>query len=168
MRRFIVVGAVLATIFISGCSGSGHQSNEGQSTATSSRTVQVVPGFNGGCKEGFTVWTQNQFSAADGGYGALVRDTLSAVGQYAGLGGNVKLTATGWFDTGRSLYPNNPAGIRGEVWYYIPQLPNGGAGWVADAGVRAVQTTPAPGNRSSDYSQATQAAPMPQGCKLTR
>ena len=167
MRRFVVVGLALTAIFVSGCSGNGHRSNEGQSTSAAPHSTQVVTGYGGGCKEGFTVWTQNQFSTADGGYGSLVRSTLSAVGQHAGLSGNDKLTATGWFDTGESLYPDNPAGIRGEVWYYIPQLPNGGAGWVADAGVRAVQTEPAPGNRDSDYHQAAQAAPKPQECQLT-
>lgn len=168
MRRLIVAGAVLAAIFMSGCSGTGRQNNGGQSTTTASHPAQVVPGFSGGCKEGFAIWTQNQFSAADGGYGTLVRNTLSATGHHAGLDGNIKLAATGWFDTGTPLYPSNPAGIRGEVWYYIPLLPSGGAGWVADAGVRAVQTTPSSDNRSSDYNQATQAAPMPQECKLTR
>jgi len=88
---------------------------------------------------------------------------VDAPGQHAGLDGNNKLHATGWLDTGVLIYPNNPAGIQGKVWYYIPKL----AGWVSDAGVRAVQTTPAPGNRDIDYDQATQAAPKPPECKLT-
>jgi len=167
MRRPVIVGLALTTLLMSGCSGAGHQSNDGQNTSATSSPAQVVPDYGGGCKEGFTIWTQKQFSAPDGGYGTLVRSTLNATGQHAGLSGNDKLTATGWFDTGESLYPSNPAGIRGEIWYYIPQLPNGGAGWVPDAGVRAVQTKPAPGNRDSDYDQASQAAPKPQKCKLT-
>lgn len=168
MRRFVIVGAALTAIIASGCSGSGHQNNEGQDTSAASPTTQVAPGYSGGCEEGFTIWTQNQFTSADGGYGALVRSTLDATGQRAGLSGNDKLIATGWFDTGESLYPDNPAGIRGEVWYYIPHLPNGGAGWVADAGVRAVQTERSSDNRDSDYNQATQAAPKPKECQLTR
>jgi hypothetical protein len=151
---------------MSGCSSSSKLVPQNTSATTSS-PVAVVPGYSGGCKEGFTIWTQNQFSAAGGGYGSLVHSTLSTPGQHAGLNGNNKLTATGWFNTGESVYPDNPAGIRGEVWYYIPQLPNGGAGWVSDAGVRAVQTSPAPSNRSSDYHQETQEAPQPEQCKLT-
>jgi len=167
MRRFAAVGIALTAILASGCSGNGHQSDKEQTARATPQLTQVVPGYSGGCENGFTIWTQKQFSTTDGGYGALVRSTLSVTGHHAGLSGNDKLTAIGWFDTGESLYPTNPSGIRGEVWYYIPQLPNGEAGWVADAGVRAVQTSPAPGNRDSDYDQATQAAPKPQECKLT-
>lgn len=168
MRRSVVVGATLTAIILSGCSGTGQQGNEERSASTTVPShTGAAPGYKGGCKKGFTVWTQNQFTAADGGYGTLVRSTLDDSAQHAGLTGNNHLTATGWFDTGESLYPNNPAGIRGEVWYYIPELPNGGAGWVPDAGVRAVQTRPAPGNRDSYYNQEAQAAPKPQECKLT-
>lgn len=168
MRRSVAVGAILAAIILSGCSGIGHQSNEERNTSTAAPNhTELVPDYKGGCEKGFAVWTQNQFTAADGGYGTLVRSTLDDGAQPAGLNGNDRLTATGWFDSGESLYPNNPAGIRGEVWYYIPQLPNGGAGWVSDAGVRAIRTRPAPGNRDSDYNQKTQAAPKPQECKLT-
>lgn len=171
MRRSVAVGLTLTAIFLAGCSGwsqTGQQNNEGGSNSTTAPiSVGVAPGYKGGCEKGFTVWTQNQFTATDGGYGTLVRGTLDDGAQPAGLSGNDKLTAAGWFDSGESLYPNNPTGIRGEVWYYIPQLPNGGAGWVSDAGVRAVQTKPAPGNRDSDYNEKTQAAPKPQECKLT-
>ena len=168
MRRLVAVGVLLTAGFVSGCSSVHHSSKEEGKDSTTPAIAQVVPGYSGGCKEGFTVWTQNQFSAADGGYGTLVRSALGATGQHVGLSGNNKLTVVGWFDSGEPLYTDNPAGIRGEVWYYIPQLPNGGAGWVPDAGVRAVMTTPAPGNLDSKYDQATQAAPKPNECKLTR
>lgn len=171
MRRSMVVGLALTTIILSGCSSTnqtGQQNNKERSTpATTLSPAGATPGYRGGCEKGFTVWTQNQFSATDGGYGTLVRSTLSDSAQPAGLGGNNKLIATGWFDTGEALYLNNPAGIRGEVWYYIPQLPNGGSGWVSDVGVRAIQTQPSLGNRDSDYDQEAQAAPKPQECKLT-
>lgn len=168
MRRSAAVGVTLAAIILSGCSSTGHQSNEERNTSSAAPShAGLAPGYKGGCENGFTIWTQNQFTAADGGYGTLVRSTLDDSAQAAGLSGNNHLTATGWFDTGESLYPGNPAGIRGDVWYYIPELPNGGAGWVPDAGVRAVQTKPAPGNHDSDYDEKTQAAPKPQECKLT-
>lgn len=155
MRQFVAVGAILTAIFVSSCS--------------SEHPGKVVPGYSGGCEKGFDILTQNQFAAGDGGYGALVyihppvNGNDPVHGQHAGLNGNNKLHATGWLDTGVLIYPNNPAGIQGKVWYYIPKL----AGWVSDAGVRAVQTTPAPGNLDGGYDQATQAAPKPQKCKLT-
>lgn len=177
MRRFAVMGVTLMAIFMSGCSGSNEseQQHDDKQEVSSGLPVsrstepndQLVPGYSGGCEAGFTVWTQRQFTGVNGGYGALVRSALSATGQSAGLAGNDKLQATGWFKTGELLYPDNPARIRGEVWYYIPQLPNGGAGWVADAGVRAVKTKPAPNDRADSYKPKTQAAPQPPECKLT-
>lgn len=165
MRQLAVVGVVLTAIFMSGCSNSEKSDNRQEASPTTS--TEVVPGYGGGCKTGFTIWTQNQFTGADGGYGALVRSALSdPSGHSAGLFGNNKLLATGWLKTEKMLYENNPVGIRGEVWYYIPQLPNGGAGWVADAGVRAVETEPAPGDESS-YFTPDQTAPQPSECKLT-
>lgn len=91
---------------------------------------------------------------------------LDGKGESVGLRGNDKLTAVGWVRTEQVFYPNNPAGIRGEVWYYVPHLPDGGSGWISDAGVRAVETEPAPGNRDEFYDPVTQAAPQPVECEL--
>ncbi len=175
MRRSVVVGVIFTAIFMSGCSGSSeseqrnNKEQEAVTPSTSAKTAtEIVPGYTGGCKKGFTIYSQNQFTGSNGGYGALVRRTLDAKAESAGLGGGDELEATGWFVTGELIYPDNPAGIRGEVWYYVPDLPNGGAGWVADAGVRAVKTTPAPGDDASFYKPKTQAAPQPPECELKR
>ena len=173
MRRHMVVGVISTTLFMSGSSGSddaGQQSNKTEEATSTqkSTSAQLVPGFRGGCKTGFTVFSQKQFTGDGGGYGALVRDTLDSTGRGAGLLGNDKLTAVGWFTTGELLYPKNPEGIRGETWYFIQHLPNGGSGWVADAGVRAVETVPAPGNGSRYYSPEIEAPPKPHECELSK
>lgn len=161
--------AVLLAVVLTGCTSSGQEEDGGLGTNPSDNqaTESLVPGYDGGCEKGFAIWSQNQFTGANGGYGALVRSTLDSVGQSAGLLGNDELTAIGWYKTGELIYPDNPPGIRGEVWYFIPELPNGGSGWVADAGVRAVETDPAPGDRAKFYKPDIQAAPQSPECELS-
>lgn len=184
MRRFEVVGIVLTALFISGCSSSDEletQSSESKEASNAEPTTSPleteqsvtpaanpIPGFTGGCA-GFDIWTQNQFQAPDGGYGTKVRSNIVGQPLAEGLPGNQPLRAVGWFDVGYPLpfpYSVNPPGLRGEVWYYIPDLNNATGGWVADAGVRAVETEPAPGNADRFYDPNTQAAPKPPECKL--
>lgn len=180
MRQYMVVGVIFTTLFMSGCSGSQDpepQSNETQEATTmpSDDTTDVtplenpVPGFNGSC-EGFDIFAQNQFSAEDGGYGAKVRSSIDGQVLAEGILGNTPLRAVGWYDTGQILpaYTDNPEGIQGQVWYYVPDLNNAQGGWVADVGIRAVKTRHAPGNADSSYIPDTQAPPKPPECELTR
>lgn len=163
MRPIAVVGLVLATLLLASCSGSGKPE---QPTTTEGVTMsnELVPGYMGGCKEGFTLYSQNQFSI-DGGYGTKIRRTLDSKGEGAGLFGNDKLRAFGWTRTQHMFYHDNPEGLRGEVWYYV-RLPDGSFAWVPDAGVRAVKTEHAPNDLDEYFRPETQAAPQPPECEL--
>ena len=175
MRLMIVVGtAMLATVQLTGCSSSGEPGPQPTTTEVSV-SDEVVPGYTGGCKEGFTLYVQNQFSVAKGVYGTLIRRSLDFVNTRAesvGLKPNDELRAIGWTNVGDAFnkdhpdYARNPVGLRAEVWFYVLELP-GGPGWVPDAGVRAVPTTPAPGDEDKYFDPATQAAPQSPECELS-
>lgn len=162
MRHWIAaVSVLLAAFFLTSCSGS---SEPGQQATTERDTTngELVPGYTGGCKDGFVIFSQNQFDP----HGTLVRRTLDTKGGDAGLGGNDELRAVGWVKTGQIFYPENPEGLRGEVWFFVPNLPNGDSGWVSDAGVRAVKTDPAPNNEDKYFDPGTQAVPQNPACEL--
>src|SRR6478672_2484373 len=171
MRLVQVAGVISAAIFVSGCSASNDaepRSNETEeatqsATPTATPTVETsvepvdnpIPGFmyklGESCK-GFEVWTQKQFEAPGGGYGAKVRADIDGLPLAEGIPGNRLLIAAGWYDTGVPLpepYASNPEGIQGRVWFYIPDANLGQGGWIADAGLRAFKTKRAPGNDSS-------------------
>ena len=124
---------------------------------------QIVPGYVGGCKEGFTIYSQRQFTP----YGTMVRRTLDRKGESVGLRGNDELRAVGWVRTEHVFYPDNPEGLQGRVWFYVPELPDGSSGWVPDAGVRGVKTNPAPGNEDKYFNPQEHAAPQLPECELT-
>ncbi len=153
---------LLAAFLLAGCS----VPIESEPQATQERTSivdEIVPGYVGGCSQGFTIYVQNQFEP----FGSMIREDLDGKAKSVGLRGNEKLTATGWVDTGEVLYDKNPEGIQVRVWYYVPELPNGkGSGWLPDAGVRSLETEPAPGNADEYYDQETQSAPLPPECEL--
>lgn len=165
MRRMMAVSMVIAALLPVGCSESS-KSEQQSSRERDVMSSELVPGYTGGCKEGFKIYSQNQFSVGEGVYGTMIRRTLNGNGESAGLRGNDELRVVGWVRTEYVFYPDNPAGLRGEVWYYVPNLPNGGAGWVPDAGVRAVKTEPAPNDLDSYFHPETQAAPQLPECRL--
>lgn len=164
MRPMTPVSIVLVGLLLASCSGPGKPE---QPTTTEEVTMsdELVPGYKGGCKEGFTLYSQNQFTV-DGAYGTKIRRTLDSKGEGAGLFGNDQLRAVGWIRTQHVFYRDNPEGLRGEVWYYIPDLPGGGSGWVPDAGVRAVKTEHAPDDLDEYFRPETQAALQPPECEL--
>src|SRR5690606_1468713 len=108
MRQLRIAGTILAIfLLVTGCGNSEQQTTAaGRSTTTSNG---LVPGYIGGCKDGFTVYSQRQFEP----YGTTIRRTLDGRGESVGLRGNDKLTTVGWVRTEQVFYPNNPAGIRG-------------------------------------------------------
>lgn len=161
MRLMIAVGIVLAVFQLTGCSGS--ESEQQPTTEGVAASDELAPGYTGGCNEGFTLYVQNQFSP----FGSKIRRELDRTGESVGLRGNEQLKAVGWTKTEHVFYPDNPPGLQGVVWFYVPELPNnGGSGWIPDAGVRAVTTEPSPGNRDEDFDPSTQAAPQAPGCEL--
>jgi hypothetical protein len=167
MRLMIAVGILLAVFQLTGCSSS----NEHEQQPTTEGVMvseELVPGYTGGCEGRFTIYSQNQFSVGNGYYGTVVRRTLDDPAQSAGLRGNDELQAVGWFRTGEVIYRDNPEGLRGEVWFYVPNLPNGEAGWVPDAGVRAVRTEHAPSDEDGYFDRESQAALQLPDCELFR
>ncbi len=142
----VVIASLLVTVSVAGCTSSTSES-------------EVVKGFDGGCTDGIVLYVQNQFEP----YGATIRDEVDQASEGATAQANERYVATGWFDTGEALYPDNPELIQGRVWYYVPDL----NAWIADVSVRSMQTTPAPDN-SDDAFESSQAAPRPDECELTR
>lgn len=162
MRPLLAVGILLAAIQLTGCTSSAEPAQQTTPEGTT-MSDELVPGYDGGCEDGFTIYVQNQFTP----YGTVVRKDLSQKGQSVGLTGNEELTAVGWTTTEYVFYPDNPPEIQGKVWFYVPELPDGrGPGWVPDAGVRAVKTEPAPGDEDEYFEPATQAAPQSPECEL--
>lgn len=161
----IAVGMVLMVSQLAGCSSS-NQSELQNPTERVTTSGELVPGYAGGCEEGFVLYVQNQYTP----YGSLIRRSLdfdNTEAESGGLHGNDELRAIGWTDTGRVFYEHNPEGLRGNVWFYIPELPNdAGPGWLPDTGVRAVLTQPSPGNRDEDFDPKKQAAPQTPQCEL--
>ena len=161
MRLMIAGGMILAALTLASCSGSGKPAQQ----TTKERVAmsdELVPGYTGGCKGGFTIYSQRQFTP----YGTMIRQTLDRKGESVGLRGNDELRAVGWTRTEHMFYPNNPEGLQGKIWFYVPELPDGGSGWVPDAGVRAVITDPAPDNADEYFDPKTQAAPQSPECEL--
>lgn len=162
MRRMIAVGIALAVFLLAGCSGSEEvvQQTTTEGTLVSS---ELVEGYTGGCEEGFAIFVQHQFVP----FGTMIRRDLAIKGESIGLKGNEELKAVGWTRTEHVFYPENPPELRGTVWFYIPELPNGaGSGWVPDAGVRAVKTEPAPTDENEHFDAKTQAVPLLPECEL--
>lgn len=157
MRLITRAGIALAVLLLASCSGAGMPE---QPTTTEGVTMsnELVPGYKGGCKESFTLYSQNQFNPL----GTKIRRSLGEEVVNAGLRGNEELEAVGWIDTGEIIYPQNPPKLQGKVWFYIQVL----KAWVPDAGVRATPTTPAPGDEDKYFDPATQAAPQPPECEL--
>ncbi len=152
-----------AILWATGCASS-HEPVQQPTTAETSVGGELVPGYKGGCAEGFVLYVQRQFPPL----GSMVRRSLHGDPVTAGLGGNEELRAVGWIDNQEVIYPENPPEIQGTVRYYIRQLPySQGAGWVSSAGVRAVRTDPAPADEGKYFDPATQASPQPESCKLT-
>lgn len=162
MRHWVVAGMLLATFLLTGCSDSDESVQQTATERSATTSNELVPGYTGGCSEGFVIFSQNQFDP----HGTLVRRTLDVKGEDAGLRGNDRLKAVGWIKTGKVFYPDNPEGLRGEVWFYALDALNGKPGWVPDAGVRAIETQPSAGNLDSDYDPQTQAAPQLPACEL--
>ena len=143
MTRFNLVAVMSLTVALAtGCS-----ENERKEEA-------VVPGFSGGCAEGFIVYVQDQFEPG----GSSLRNDVDEKSQGDVVFANKRLIVTGWFDSGEAVYPDNPDGIKGEVWYYVPKL----RGWVSDAGVRSVKTF-----RGQKY-RPRMAASRSEDCELAR
>lgn len=162
MRLMIAVGIVLAVFQLTGCSNST-ESGQDSTTERATMSDELVPGYTGGCSEGFTIFVQNQFNPI----GSKIRRDLNKTGESVGLRGNDELKAVGWVRTEHVFYPENPLELQGTVWFYVPELPNNkGAGWVPDAGVRAVKTQPAPGDEDKYFDPETQAAPLLPECEL--
>ena len=120
---------------------------------------ELIPGHKGGCREGFTLYVQNQFNPL----GTKIRRSLDEGAVNAGLSDNEELKAVGWIDTREIISPENPPKLQGRVWFYIRAL----EAWVPDAGVRAKPTTPAPGDEDKYFDPATQTAPQPPECELS-
>ena len=151
MRTSHAVATTVAIVglTVSGCSGeppTQQPKKVDQPTISSSPSnTQLVPGFTGGCPRGINLWTQRQFEP----FGATVRTELEVPGKPAGLFGNDKLVAVGWYDLSAEPqfipdgYDTEPEGLRAETWYYVPSLPS----WVGDAGVRAKPTGPIPARK---------------------
>lgn len=158
----IVVSALLAVFSMTSCSSSGEPEPQ-TTTERSTMGGELVPGYTGGCAEGFTIYVQNQFNP----FGSMIRRALDQTGESVGLRGNEELKAVGWTRTEHVFYPDNPAGLQGTVWFYVPELPNDeGAGWIPDAGLRAVKTEPAPGDEDKYFDPEAQAAPQQPNCEL--
>lgn len=159
MRLVVVVSVLLALLTVVGCSNNSYRSQTAAETTSSSG---IAPGYSGGCQEGFTIYSQNQFTP----YGTMVRRTLSGSTAAVGLYGNDSLQAIGWRRGETVAYPDNPPGLRGEVWFYV-QLPDGSFAWAPDAGVRATMTYPALNDEDDFFDATTQAAPQPSKCELS-
>jgi hypothetical protein len=149
---------VLSAILIVGCSGSG----DSQENKEVVKSHELPKGFKGGCpgNKEITLYIQNQFEP----YGATARfdiDDESGQGPILKAGGEFR--STGWFDTDKSLEPSNPELIRGEVWYYVPELNL----WLADMSVRSKPGIPHAMNDDSKFTP-DQAVPRPKECELTR
>ena len=113
-----------------------------------------VPGIDGGCGDGYTIFAQNKWSPA----GAAIRATPDVGAKKVGsLGGNEPLVVDGWI-AGSVPYPNNPAPYDSNIWFHM----RNGAGFVSFAGVRAQPTVFDPTSR--DMSGQT-TAPTPPACK---
>jgi hypothetical protein len=152
--------ATVSTFLLTGCSSS---ESAQPTTAASTTSSGLVPGYTGGCKEGITLYVQNQFTP----YGTLIRRDLAVKSDGTSLRGNEVVKAVGWTKTDLLPYPPNPLGIQGAEWYYVPNLPNGmGPGWIPDAGVRDIPTQPAENNSDSAYHPDTQGPSKAPACEL--
>jgi hypothetical protein len=149
---------VLSAILIVGCSGS----TDSQENKEVVKNQELPEGFKGGCtgNKQITLYVQNQFT----GYGATARYNVDVPEQGRTVSAGEELRATGWFDTGKILYPDNPELIQGKVWYYVPDLDL----WVADMSVRSKADIPPARNDDSNEFTPDQAAPRPKECELTR
>lgn len=158
MRRNAAASLLLAAILLTtGCSASDGPEQQTTSTGVSASS-KLVPGYTGGCEEGFIIVVQNQFNPL----GTKIRRSSDGEVVNAGLTGNEELRAIGWIDTGEVIYPENPPELQGKVWFYVREL----EAWVPDAGVRATPTKPAPGDDDKYFDPATQAPQRPD-CKLS-
>ena len=161
MRKLrMVCLTVLAAILIVGCNGN----SDSQENTEVVKNQELPEGFKGGCtgNKQITLYVQNQFTpyGAKGLYDIDDRDQ----GGPALYSDGSRYKATGWFDTGKSVYPNNPDRIRGEVWYYVPSID----AWLADAGVRRKANIKSAPNDDSNEFTPDQAVPRPKECELTR
>jgi hypothetical protein len=149
---------VLSAILMVGCSSSDSQGDKEEVV----KNQELPEGFKGGCtgNKQITLYVQNQFK----GYGATARYNIDVPRQGPTVNAGEELRATGWFDTGKSLKPSNPELIRGEVWYYVPDLDL----WLADMSVRSRGDIPHARNNDSNEFTPDQAAPRPKECELTR
>ena len=123
-------------------------------------TCTACSATGNGCK--VKVYGQNQFEP----YGASVRKGPSASDKkYAqGVEPNQAVTIDGFVDSRVALYPNNPEGIQGTLWYHLlPSADHPDGGWIVDAGVRMGPTEPVPGNESSGL---TGVVSIPNSCRL--
>lgn len=158
----ITVGILLAVLQLTSCSRPS--GSEPQLTTEGVKVSEViVPGYTGGCSEGFTIYVQNQLKPI----GSKIRRSLDQTGVRVGLRGNEELRAVGWTRTELLFYPENPPELQGTVWFYVPELPNGkGSGWLPDAGVRAVRTEPTPSDDDKYFDSESQSPPLPPECEL--
>ena len=138
--RLVRISALLLILAftLTACGGDSPATKSKQSSATTTANTDkkedLVPGYSGGCSDGYKLFVQADTTP----YGATYRTDVRAPGGDGTLEGNQALKIVGWYLAPPKYrvqdpeYARNPEGFQTHVWFYAE-----GVGWLADASLRS-------------------------------